>query len=334
MNRDGCRNAECTYAQTGICLLNKDPEECSYRGIADEKAENGDGGEYVDSESADTQDGEARFPPSNALGMHDVRSFMGNERCRIIGLLGVPDSGKTACLVSLYLLLSHDRIPEYSFADSRSLVALDELSRGARRWQGGTPEQMTVHTERGDDRFPGFMHFKLRRRLDGASVNLIIPDLPGEWTNSLIDRNRTDRLAFLPSADAIWVMANGQMLVDKEQRLGTIHRTNLIIDRIAELCDPDIPSLRLVVSRADLGEPDAGTLRQLKENADRYGIALPVSLISSFSMSQEVRPGTGIAELVVSTVETGNPVVEFWPEGSSGSFGTRNSLRIRTGGMR
>ena len=179
---------------------------------------------------------------------------MGNERCRIIGLLGVPDSGKTACLVSLYLLLSHDRIPEYSFADSRSLVALDELSRGARRWQGGTPEQMTVHTERGDDRFPGFVHFKLRRRADGAGVNLTVPDLPGEWTNSLIDRNRTDRLSFLPSADAIWVMVNGRMLVDKEQRLGTIHRTSLIVDRIAELCDPDIPSLRLVVSRADLGK--------------------------------------------------------------------------------
>ena len=333
MSRDACWNTECTYAQTGICLLNKDPEECSYRAVVDEKANDGDGGEYVDSESADSQDDETRFPPSNALGMHDVRNFMGNERCRIIGLLGVPDSGKTACLVSLYLLLSHDRVPEYSFADSRSLVALDELSRGARRWQGGPPEQMTVHTERGDDRFPGFVHFKLRRKGDGTSVNLIIPDLPGEWTNSLIDRNRTDRLSFLPSADGIWVMVNGRMLVDKEQRLGTIHRTNLIIDRIAELCDPDIPSLRLVVSRADLGEPDASSLQQLQDNAGRHGIALPVSLISSFSMSPEVRPGTGIAELVAATVETGNPDVEFWPEGSSGSFGTRNSLRFRTGGM-
>ena len=333
MSGDGCRNAECTYAQTGICLLNKDPEECSYRGIADEKADDGDGGEYVESESAESLDGETRFPPSHALGMHDVRHFMGNKRCRIIGLLGVPDSGKTACLVSLYLLLSHDRIPEYSFADSRSLVALDELSRGARRWQGGTPEQMTVHTERGDDRFPGFVHFKLRRRADGAGVNLIVPDMPGEWTNSLIDRNRTDRLSFLPSADAIWVMVNGQMLVDKEQRLGTIHRTGLIVDRIAELCDPDVPSVRLVVSRADLGEPDAGSLRQLQEKAERQGIALPVSAISSFSRSPDVSPGTGIAELVATTVETAEAGVDFWLEGSGGPFGTRNSLRIHTGGM-
>ena len=331
MSDDGCRNANCTYAETGICLLNKDPEECSYRSAAAGKIVNDDGGEGGDTEKADTTDGKTRFPPSNALGMHDVRTIMRNESCRLVGLLGVPDSGKTACLVSLYLLLSHDRVRDYSFADSRSLVALDELSRGARRWQGGIPEQMTVHTEGGDDRLPGFVHFKLRRRARGARVNLIVPDLPGEWTDSLIERNRTDRLSFLRSADAIWVMVNGRLLADNEQRLGTIHRTNLIVDRIAGLCDPDIPPVRLVVSRADLGEPGAGSLQELQENADRYGLALPVNLISSFSKSPEVTPGTGIAELVADTLETRSPDVEFWPEGSGGLLGARNSLRIATG---
>ena len=333
MSEDGCRNAECTYAETGICLLNKDPDECSYRGSAAERVGEGDGGESGDPATADPQEGETRFPSSNALGMHDVRTIMGNECCRIVGLLGVSDSGKTACLVSLYVLLSHNRIPDYSFADSRSLVALDELARGARRWQDGIPEQMTVHTERRDDRFPGFVHFKLRRRADGEQVNLIVPDLPGEWTNSLVDSNRTDRLSFLRSADAIWVMVNGQMLTAKEHRLGTIHRTNLIIDRIAELCGPEIPIVRLVVSRADLGEPDEGSLRELQDNADRHGIALPVSAISSFSTSQDVEPGTGIAELVADTVEAGSPDVEFWPEGACGSPGARNALRIGRGAL-
>ena len=331
MSEDGCRNAECTYAETGICLLDKDPDECSYRVNGAERVSEGDGGESGDPETADTQEGEARFPSSNALGMHDVRTIMGRECCRIVGLLGVPDSGKTACLVSLYLLLSHNRIPEYSFADSRSLVALDELARGARRWQDGIPEQMTVHTERRDDRFPGFVHFKLRRRADGGRVNLIVPDLPGEWTNSLIDRNRTDRLSFLAGADTIWVMVNGQMLIAKKHRLGTIHRTNLIVDRIAELCGPEIPPVRLVVSRADLGEPEEGSLRELQDNADRHGIALSISAISSFSTSQEVLPGAGIAELVAETVEAGSLDIEFWPEGAGGSPGSRNALRISTG---
>ena len=334
MNINACRNTDCTYAQTGICLLNRDPGECSFRRIEDDKADDQDRETYVDSEGRQSQHKETTFPSSNALGMHEVRNVMRNAHCRIIGLLGAPDSGKTACLVSLYLLLSHDRIPGYSFADSKSLVALDELSRGARRWQGGVPEQMTVHTQRGDDRFPGFVHFKLRGRVDGAPVNLIFPDLPGEWTNSLIDRNRTDRLAFLSSADAIWVMVNGQMLVDKEERMGAIHRTNLIVDRIAALCGPDVATVRLVISRADLVEPDAGILRQIEENAEKHGISLPVNLISSFSRSERVRPGTGIAELVGATVETEAPSLEFWPEGPRGSLGTRSLLRISTGAMR
>ena len=192
---------------------------------------------------------------------------------------------------------------------------------------------MTAHTERGDNRFPGFVHFKLRRRADGGRVNLIVPDLPGEWTDSLIDRNRTDRLSFLPGADAIWVMVNGQMLTAKEHRLGTIHRTNLIVDRIAELCGAKIPPVRLVVSRADLGEPDEGSLRELQDNADRRGMALPVSAISSFSTSQTVEPGTGIAELVADTVEAGSPDVEFWPEAPGGMPGARNALRIGAGAL-
>ena len=99
MREDGCGNAECTFAQTGICLLNKDPDECSYRGYAAESVGEGGGGESGDPETAYRQDSETRFPSSNTLGMHDVRTIMGNEYCRIVGLLGVPDSGKTACIV-------------------------------------------------------------------------------------------------------------------------------------------------------------------------------------------------------------------------------------------
>ncbi len=334
MSGNGCVNAECTVAQTGICLLNNDPEECSNRAFEEDHAGHGDENGSLDPQHSDSPEVEARFPPSNALGMHDVRSVMGKDCCRLIGLLGVPGSGKTACLVSFYLLLSNDRADQFSFADSRSLVALDELSRGARRWQGGMPEQMTVHTEHRDERFPGFVHFKLRKKTDGAQLNLIIPDLPGEWTNSLIDRNRTDRLSFLMSADAIWLMVNGQTLVNRAQRLGAIHRTNLIVDRIAALCRPHIPVVRLVVSHMDLGAPDSGSLKELQENARRHRIEMPISPISSFSRSSEVSAGTGIADLVAQTVVTHDTNVEFWPDGPVGSFGGRNSLRVGTEAIR
>ena len=110
----------------------------------------------------------------------------------------MPDSGKTSCLVSLYLLLAHGNVGDFTFADSKSITALDELSRGARSWDGGMPEQMTVHTKKGDGRSAGLLHFKLVRQSDRARLHLVIPDLPGEWSTDLIDNNRTDRLQFSP----------------------------------------------------------------------------------------------------------------------------------------
>ncbi|MCY4312174.1 MAG: hypothetical protein OXD44_00465 [Gammaproteobacteria bacterium] len=258
---------------------------------------------------------------------------MGNECCRIIGLLGVPNSGKTACLVSLYLLLSHDQMSEYSFADSRSLLALDELARGARRWQSDIPKQMTARTERDDDRFPGFMHLKLHKKGSNGQINLLVPDLPGEWTDSLVDQNRADRLSFIRGADHIWVMVNGKELIAKKHRLTTIHRTCLIIGRIAELCNPNIPPIRLVVSHADYGKPDIRRLGELKEYASRRGITLPVNSIASFSKSEDVKPGLGIAELLADTMQVVSPEVEFWPEAVGGLPGMRNALRIGSPGV-
>ena len=133
-----------------------------------------------------------RFPPSAVLRMDDVRVLMAKEYYRPIGLLGAPNSGKTALLVSLYLLLAQNRLDGFTFADSKSLMALDELARGARRWVEGMPEQMTAHTELGG-RAAGFLHFKLLRASDCSPVHLLIPDLPGEWTTSLVENNRTDR---------------------------------------------------------------------------------------------------------------------------------------------
>ena len=328
MSNSECNNTECTYSQTGICLLNKNPDDCSNRIFSQEKE--GDETEYsvLDPITSSAAEGEAQIPPSAVLGMDDVRAVTRKEYCHLIGLLGTPGSGKTSCLVSLYLLLSHGRLAGFSFADSKSLVALDELSRGARRWQDGMPEQMTMHTERGDDRFPGFVHLKLRKKSGRSRTNLFIPDLPGEWTNSLIDRNRTDRLSFLKGADAIWVMVNGKTLMEKSQRLGELHRTKLIVDRITELCQPQIPTIRLVVSHLDLGQPDASSIRELQEIAYHHGIISSINQISSFSQMKEVPAGKGIAELVEQTVRSEPMESNFWPDASKQSLGPRNSLRI------
>ena len=214
MSESGCLNNECTVGQTGICLLNNQPDKCPNRVSGHGAAIGGDASLTHDEPVLVAPEDTPRFPPSDVLGMDEVRALMGKEYCHIIGLLGAPASGKTACLVSLYLLLAHNSVDGFTFADSRSLMALDELSRGARTWCGGMPEQMTVHTELKGGRSAGLLHFKLIRKSDYARLHLLIPDLPGEWSTSLIENNRTARLSFLRAADAIWVMVDGQTLIE------------------------------------------------------------------------------------------------------------------------
>ena len=109
MSESGCTNNECTFAQTGICLLDHPPDECPHWVSGHETALDGDASPTHGDPVLVPLEDSSRFPPSAVLGMDDVRALMGKECCRLIGLLGDPDSGKTACLVSLYLLLAHDR---------------------------------------------------------------------------------------------------------------------------------------------------------------------------------------------------------------------------------
>lgn len=332
MNEARCLNSECTVTQTGICLLNHHPDECHNRVSGHEENLTGETDLTHDESVLPTPEDTPRFPTSGTLGIDDVRALMRKEYCRIIGLLGAPGSGKTACLVSLYLLLAHNSIDDFTLADSKSLMALDELSRGARIWQGAMPEQMTAHTERKDGRSAGFLHFKLNRKSDCTRLHLLIPDLPGEWSTDLIDNNRTDRMGFLRATDAIWVMVNGQTLVEKNQRLGTIHRTSILIDRIAEFCSPDVPTVRLVVTHLDLVNPDEESLQKLLEHAAKNGIDLSVSHIASFSETDGIPPGKGISDLIAQTVAGTIPDGCFWPDGLETAYGSRNALRVLTGG--
>ena len=333
MSETGCLNNDCTVAQTGLCLLNNQPDECSQRVSGHEAALGSDASPTHDGPVLVAPEDTPRFPPSAVLGMDDVRALMGGKYCRIIGLLGEPDSGKTACIVSLYLLLAHNSFDGFTFADSKSHTALDELSRGARSWHGGMPEQMTSHTKSKDGRSAGLLHFKLIRKSDYARLHLFIPDLPGEWSTDLIDHNRTDRLSFLRSADSIWVMVDGLTLINKDQRLSAIHRASVLIDRSAALFSPETPAVRLVVTHLDRGRPTDETLQELRDNAAGHGIDLSVSNIASFSKTEKVTAGTGISDLIAQTVAGPVSDCDFWPEGLEAAYGSRNALRVPAGGI-
>jgi hypothetical protein len=327
---NACVHPECTVLETGRCLLNNDPGTCPER-----KGTATDSGKVVGTQTIppplDRPASRPRFPHSLTLNSDEIRDLTGKRYHRLIGILGSPDAGKTAVLVSLYLLLAKERLDGFHVADSYTLTAFDDISKGARRWnRGNSPEQITVHTEQPDERPAGFLHLRLRRSSDGSVFDLLLPDLPGEWSNELIDHNRTDRLSFLKGADLLWVTLDGKKLSNLTTRQQVLHRAHVLFQRISQFLSPHIPPVLLVISHLDLGTPEVQSIKSLEAEARRFGISLIVANVASFSDVIAVTPGLGICELINLTtkVQNSDHVTSFWPDRQRSNT-VRYALRFR-----
>ena len=288
-----CARADCTVAETGACLLNNDLASCPELTAAVEEA-------------GATTRGKAYFPPSTACTLDKARSLMARRYVYVVGILGEPAAGKTACLVSLYLLAGRHRLRGFRFLDSETLRGFEEISRGARRWNPAQPpEELTQHTKLTGDRSASFLHLRLGRRGESAgTLDFLMSDLPGEWTTELASKCRTERLAFLSRADVIWLVVDGGRLRENETRLVTRHRMGLVVARLQTLFAGHAPPIGFVVTRRDQGalkQDDAAALRSI---AERRGFETIVVEVACFSGDDgEVDAGHGIGDLLEWTTQ-------------------------------
>jgi hypothetical protein len=309
-----CSRSECTVAETGRCLLNNDPDACPERLDFEKQGISGSGPDSIEKPPLERPKDRPRFPHSQVFGPDDVRPFTSDRYYFLAGILGSPGVGKTALLVSLYLLAAHGKLEGYQFADSLTLMGIDEISRGARRWNGGEiPDEMTAHTELVDERIPGFLHLRLKRHIDGQVLDLLMPDLPGEWSDSLIDHKRTDRLEFLRSADVIWIAIDGSDLAKSRQHV--LHRTKLLLQRLKVFLDPHAPKVLVAISHLDQGQPEQRSLNALEAEAAKLNLSLSIVNVASFSENLAIAPGAGLIDLLSKTFEVMDFEREkFWPD--------------------
>lgn len=302
-----CSQDGCTVGTTKQCLLNNDVDTCPYHSAAG--ADTAVEGEELLSEPEQNPS----FGASLTLTEDVLGGLLKDRYCTVIGIVGAPDSGKTASLVSMYLLLCHGKLKGFHYADSKTLMALDEISRGARRWAASPPEQMTSHTELMDDRAAGFLHLRIRAETDGWPVDFLLPDLPGEWSDAMVDESRHERLSFIERADVVWLMVDGAQLATPATRQLSLHRAQLYLQRLKELF-PNLPKVIVVVTRADIATISAKTIASLHEESKALGIQLSIQNIASFSTDQgAVTAGTGIADLVNLSIGQQPTIPEFWP---------------------
>lgn len=323
-----CNKPECTLSQTGKCVLDNDPAICTDRLNSLETSTISDTnvtGEPI----LDAPKVSQVLAASYTLTRSQVDSLMQERYCKIIGILGTPGSGKTACLVSLYLLLAHNRLNKFEFRDSKTIRAFEEISMGARRWNNTNyPDQLTLHTDIADERQAGFLHLRINSD-EGRILDLLLPDLPGEWSNSLVETNRAERLNFLKSADTFWLMVNGQEIENIQTRFHTEHRVILLMERIATLLDTYRPPITLVVTHKDRVQLKEVLYTKLIEKSKSLGFNLRVIEIASFSNQKDVIAGDGISNLIADLLSDRSPkYINFWDHDSM-NLNDRQMMFIR-----
>jgi hypothetical protein len=320
-----CSFDGCTFDDTGICALTSEPSTCTKR-VSKETTkdivtendsatdENQQPPELLGAPVLAQPENMSSLASSRALGLVDVNSMMRSRYVNVVGILGEPESGKTACLASLYLLISHAKLDGWSFSDSRSLAAFEEIARGARDWNNAVaPEQMTAHTELADDHGAGFLHLRLTRILDSRRFDLILPDIPGEWTQDLVTSARADRLDFMKSADTIWIVLDGRILANVEKRQGLIARVGQLAERLNNMLESRIPKLLIVVTHRDLHEVSDEVVKRIKRETTRRRVDVEIVNVAPFSdKPEQVAPGFGLAKLIDMTVGDLSVRPIFW----------------------
>ncbi len=315
----------CTVDETGVCALERAPASC------DNRLDQGGGvlnalldaegplsaealGDSAGAPVLNPPPAKSTFPSSRSLDPENLNRLMSGRYVNVVGILGDPESGKTACLASLYLLVANGMLAGWSFADSKTLTAFEEFSRGARDWNDGTPpEQMTVHTELSDDRQPGFLHLRLFREADGKPFDLALPDVPGEWTQALINSAESGRLEFLKSAEVIWIVLDGRVLANLEKRQGLIARVGQLVGRLNTMLGHELPKLLLVVTHRDQYVIDDAVTARLMAEVQRRGTTAEIVSIAPFSDAPDaIRPGFGIADLIDASLSRATQHTDFW----------------------
>jgi hypothetical protein len=334
--RGPCENANCTFNATRSCVVGNPPEECSHRAIisdvdgldlvgesvdkaadfdVEERTETGIKFALGDAVLSAPDEGLPTFPASRTLGISQTNAMMEERPTCLVGIVGLAGAGKTAALVSAYLMLAQGQFEGFSYADSNTLRAFEEIARASRTWnKGNPPEQITSHTTLSNDREAGFLHLRLRRDADGRLFDILLPDLPGEWSRALIDRTDEDRLSFLGAASVIWLMVDGRQFADDGRVANARYRATLLIERLADLLGNRRPRIIIVPTWQDKQLFPRDEVDLLVRCGAAFGFDVDTVPIASFSWNEAMGPGYGIPKLFADSLTARPSQPEFWPE--------------------
>ena len=122
------------------------------------------------------------FPwTGSAFGLDDLEWLAARGRPTVWALVGAHNAGKTTFLAAAYIGLNRGMpLLDHNFVSSYTLGGWETLAAYMRYRPEGVGPQFPPHTANTGQRVPGLLHFA-QRRVDGALVDALFTDAPGEW---------------------------------------------------------------------------------------------------------------------------------------------------------
>jgi len=299
-----CSKQDCTFAITGTCVESIDDptRKCPNLKVADSLSESDES--FANEEGSHAIKKPPRhFPTGLELGMFDAAKLMRSRYTRVIGVLGQAEAGKTCLFTSLYLQLTGRHLcPRYRFAGSDTLIGFEQRARHLRDWaQGGVSEQVVDRTYLGNSRSPAFLHLTLQEE-SGARHDLLLPDLPGEWTTRLLsDASVAERFGFLRRSDVVLLVLEAPQFANRRTRNNALTDATHLLSRLSnDIRVPTSIPLVLAVTKCDeTGGAAPQEVQQIANLAAGHGYSASTVPLAVFPRNGATVPlGFGIEALV------------------------------------
>jgi hypothetical protein len=299
-----CQKADCTVATTGTCLLSHtNIEECPNfvppTEVQREPAAVASMRSETDSGARTKTEIGRKFHLGNELGALDSLDVMRARYGHLIGIVGSTAVGKTCFLSSLYLMASSGILPSpYRFAGSLTLQGFEDRARGVRQWPNGRlPAQLADRTVLSDPRQPSLLHLGIHHSGTKQQFDLLLTDLPGEWTDNLALRSaNADSFKFLCRADGIILVIDGGVFVSDERHV-ELQRMRYFTERLAQQVGVtlDTPFVVLVSKADEIQMQMPPAAEELTDHVRKLGFPATTILAASFSRKpDEVKNGVGV----------------------------------------
>ncbi|MFY3137150.1 TRAFAC clade GTPase domain-containing protein [Achromobacter xylosoxidans] len=240
-----CANRECRIAKGGRCIEGHDDlAKCLYYG---KEPEGGDQDEGDDDQEAIAPFDGVFLPDALPLESRGADRVLASLPSRMIGVIGVHDSGKTSVIAGLFDLFQVGPVAHAIFAGSSTLHGLEIICHDA-RVASERDEPHSERTKRGEVRF---YHFDVLR--DGLLQSLLIADRSGEEYEEVADLTANATAMFeLRRADVITVLVDGRRLASSRDRADVMGAIPLIIQGMVENgAFSRKPNLAIVLTKDD-----------------------------------------------------------------------------------